>query len=98
MHQLINPDTSTRPFLFVNELRLLVLRFLGSSQVWEGGGGGLYIGYQIVCYHFCTVDPSLSNLSRWLVLQFISQLVLRSVLVRQGRTFLGRVRHKSDYC
>ena len=85
MHQLINPDTSTLPFLFVNELRLLVLRFLGSSQVM-GGGGGLYTGYQIVCYHFWTVDPSLSNLSRWLVLQFISQLVLRSVLVRQGRT------------
>lgn len=39
MHQLINPDTSTLPFLFVNELRLLVLRFLGSSQVMGGGGG-----------------------------------------------------------
>ena len=38
MHQLINPDTSTLPFLFVNELRLLVLRFLGSSQVMGGGG------------------------------------------------------------
>ena len=37
MHQLINPDTSTLPFLFVNELRLLVLRFLGSSQVRGGG-------------------------------------------------------------
>ena len=37
MHQLINPDTSTLPFLFVNELRLLVLRFLGSSQVMGGG-------------------------------------------------------------
>ena len=43
MHQLINPDKSTRPFLFVNELRLLVLRFLGSSQVrWWGGGGSVY--------------------------------------------------------
>ena len=41
MHQLINPDTSTLPFLFVNELRLLVLRFLGSSQVM-GGGGSVY--------------------------------------------------------
>ena len=40
MHQLINPDTSTLPFLFVNELRLLVLRFLGSSQV--RGGGSVY--------------------------------------------------------
>ena len=39
-------------------------------------------------YHLWTVDPSLSNLSRWLVLQFIGQLVLCSVLVRQGRTFL----------
>ena len=42
MHQLINPDTSTLPFLFVNELRLLVLRFLGSSQVMGGGGGSVY--------------------------------------------------------
>ena len=33
-----------------------------------------------------------SNLNRWLVLQFISQLVLRSVIVRRGGTFLGRVK------
>ena len=37
MHQLLNPHKSTRPFLFLNELRLLVLRFSGEFSGYGGG-------------------------------------------------------------
>ena len=40
MHQLLNPDKSTRPFLFLNELRLLVLRFSGELSGYGGRWGG----------------------------------------------------------